>query len=58
MKCYTGPRRIWDYNIYLKDTVWEDMNWVHVAQNMDQWQSFTKHVNEPSASIKREAFLD
>jgi len=35
-----GPEHGWEYYIImdLKGIWWEDVNWIHVAQDMDQWQ--------------------
>jgi hypothetical protein len=35
----------------LRKTGWDDMNWIHLAQNRDQWQT-CEHGNEPLGSIK------
>jgi len=36
MKCYTGPRTWTDSLIG-----WEDVNWIHLAQDRDQWQGLS-----------------
>jgi hypothetical protein len=35
----------------LKETVWEGVDWIHVAQDTGQFDS-CEHGNEPSGSIK------
>jgi hypothetical protein len=38
------PRRMWEDNIKtnLKEIGWDGMDWIHLAQDMDQWRA---HVN-------------
>jgi hypothetical protein len=31
---------------------WGGVDWIHLAQDRDQWGGFREHGNEPSASIK------
>jgi hypothetical protein len=35
------PRRRWKDNIrrYLREIWWEGVDWIHLAQDMDQWQA-------------------
>jgi hypothetical protein len=34
--------RIWENNIrkYLRETVWKILDWIHLAQDRDQWRAF------------------
>jgi hypothetical protein len=32
----------------LKEIGYEDVNWIHLAQNSDQWRDISEHGNEPS----------
>jgi hypothetical protein len=34
-----GPTRRWEDNIrkHLREIWWEDMDWIHLAQDTDQW---------------------
>jgi hypothetical protein len=47
------PRRRWEDNIRmdLRETGWEDVDWIHLAQDRDQWEA-CERGNEPSGSIK------
>jgi hypothetical protein len=47
-------KRRWDDNIkmYLKEIGWCGMDWIHLAQDRDQWRFSCEHGNEPSGSIK------
>jgi hypothetical protein len=40
----------------LKEIGWEDVDWIHVAQDIDQWQG--EHGNETSGFIKCWEFRD
>jgi hypothetical protein len=31
---------------------WDNMDWIHLAEDGDQWRAFWEHGNEPSSSIK------
>jgi len=35
------PKRRWDDNIImdLNEIVWEDVNWIHLSQDRDQWRA-------------------
>jgi hypothetical protein len=52
----------WEDNvtINLKETGWNDVNWIHLAQDTDKWWDFVnmEHGNEPSVSTECEKFLD
>jgi hypothetical protein len=41
-----GPRRRWEDNIRmnLREVGWEDVEWMHVAQDRDQWRALVKTV--------------
>jgi hypothetical protein len=41
-----GPRRGWEDNIRknIREIRWEGMDWMHLAQDRDQWQAFVKTV--------------
>jgi len=45
----------WDDNIMadLKEKVWEDVDWIHLAQAKDQWRALKLYL-----SVKRERFFD
>jgi len=53
------PRRRWEGNIRieLREIVWEDMDWIQLAQGRDQWRESCKHANESSGFIKFGQFL-
>jgi hypothetical protein len=38
------PRRRWEDNIriYLRRKGWEGVDWIHLAQDKGQWQTFLK----------------
>jgi hypothetical protein len=38
----------------LREVGWEGVDWMHLAQDRDQWRDF----NEPSGSITGREFLD
>jgi hypothetical protein len=47
------PRRRREYNIMdLREIVWGSMDWIHLAQDRDQWRALVNNGNEPSGSIK------
>jgi hypothetical protein len=35
----------------------QDMDWIHVAQNKDQWWTLCEYGNEPSTSIQGNKFI-
>jgi hypothetical protein len=45
-KALGRPRRRWVDNIkmYLRDIVWDGMNWIHLAQDRDQWRALVNMV--------------
>jgi hypothetical protein len=48
------PRRGWVDNIKmdLGEIGWEDMDWIDLVQERDQWRGSCEHGNESSGSIK------
>jgi hypothetical protein len=40
------PRRRWEHNIRidLREIGWEDVNWIHLTQDSDQWRTLMKTV--------------
>jgi len=50
----------WEDNIRmdLKEACLECVNWMHLAQDREQWQALVNTVNEPSGSIKIRGLLD
>jgi hypothetical protein len=40
------PRHMWEDNIriHLRKIGWEDVNWINLAQDRDQWQALVKTV--------------
>jgi hypothetical protein len=40
------PRRRWEDNIRmdLRETGWEDVDWIHLVQDRDQWQALVNTV--------------
>jgi hypothetical protein len=53
------PRQRWEDNIRmdLRERVWEGFDWVHLAQDRNQWQDLV-NSDAPSCSIKGMEFLD
>jgi hypothetical protein len=53
------PRRRWEDNIKmnLRKVAWEGVDWIHLAENRDQWRAFY-HGKESSGSMKGVKFLD
>jgi hypothetical protein len=43
------PKRIWENNIRkdLRETGWEGVDWVHLAQDREQWQDLVNTVTNP-----------
>jgi hypothetical protein len=48
------PRRRWVDNIKidLRETGWDGMDWIDLAQNRDQWRGSCEYGDEPSGSIR------
>jgi hypothetical protein len=44
--------------IDLREIRWEDVDWMNVDQDRDQWRALVNTVNEPSDSVKCGEFLD
>jgi hypothetical protein len=42
----------------LRETGREGVDWMHLAQDRDQWRALVNTGNKPSGSIKRREFLD
>jgi hypothetical protein len=40
------PRRRWEDNIrmYLRKLAWEDVDWIYLAQDRDQWRAVVNTV--------------
>jgi hypothetical protein len=38
--------------MHLREIGWEVMDWIHVAQERDQWRAFMNMIKEHSGSIK------
>jgi hypothetical protein len=36
----------------LREIGWDGMDWIHLAQDRDQWRALVNNGNEPSGSIK------
>ena len=36
----------------------EEMDWIHLAQDEDEWWAPSEHGTEPSGSLKCREFLD
>jgi hypothetical protein len=47
-------RRRWEDSIRmdLGEIGWGGMDWIHLTQDIDQWEDSCGHCNEPSGSIK------
>jgi hypothetical protein len=45
-RSHERPRRKWENIVIrnLREVVWEGVNWVHLAQDKDQWRAFVKTV--------------
>jgi hypothetical protein len=54
------PRRRWEDNVImdLVEIFWEGVDWIHAAQDRDQWRAVVNTVNEPSVPIRGGEFLD
>jgi len=53
------PRHSWEGNIRMDHTEirWEDVDWIHLAQDIVQWRHYCEHGNEPWGSMKNGNFL-
>jgi hypothetical protein len=38
--------------MYLKEIAYDDVDWIHLAQDMVQWQVLANAVNEPEGFIR------
>jgi hypothetical protein len=36
----------------LREIGWDGVDWIDLAEDMDQWRGSCEHGNEPSGSIK------
>jgi hypothetical protein len=53
------PRHRWNnIRLNLRETGWEDVEWMHLAQDMDQWWNLVNMIVGPWHSIKGRDFLD
>jgi len=53
------PKRRWDDDIKMdfKEMAWEVADWMHLAQDRNQWHTLCEYGNEPSESTKAGNFL-
>jgi hypothetical protein len=53
------PRRGWDNNIRkdLRKIVWEDVDWIHLVQDRDQWRALVNTVMNIRVPYKVDDFL-
>jgi hypothetical protein len=53
------PRHRWEDNIRkdLKDIRWENVDWMHLAQDRDQWQALVKIVMNLCVPLRTENSL-
>jgi hypothetical protein len=51
-KALKRPRHRWEVGIKmnLREICWEDVGWIYLAQDRDQWQAVCEHVDEPSGA--------
>jgi hypothetical protein len=42
----------------LRETGWDGMDWIDLAQDRDQWRALVNNGNEPPGSIKFLEFLE
>jgi hypothetical protein len=52
-------RRRWEYNIIMdvRETEWEVVDWIHLAQNMDQWRDIVNTIMNVTVPQKTRNFL-
>jgi hypothetical protein len=48
------PRRwrVDNVKMYLGEIGWDDMDWIDLPQDRDQWRGSCEHGDEPSGSLK------
>jgi hypothetical protein len=52
------PRCRWEDNRFVvKDIGWEDVDWMHLAHNRDQWKTLMCTVMKVSVQLKVENFV-
>jgi hypothetical protein len=51
-------RREGNIRMNLREIVWEVVEWIHLAQNKDQWQALVNMVMNLRGSVKGRKFLD
>jgi hypothetical protein len=47
-----------DLKMNLREIGWESMEWMHLAQDRNQWRALVDKVKKSSGSIKGGKFLD
>jgi hypothetical protein len=58
-RSYGRPRRSWEYNIRrdLREIEWEGVDWIHLAQDRDQWWAPVNTVMNFRVPLKAGNFL-
>jgi hypothetical protein len=59
MRPHGRPRRRWEDNIkmYLRETGWEGVEWMHLAQDRDQWRALVNTVMNLRVPYKGREFI-
>jgi hypothetical protein len=54
------PRRRWEDNIRMDimERVWEDVDWIHMAQDMNQWRAVVNTLMNLLVPLKARNFLN
>jgi hypothetical protein len=42
----------------LREMRWQGVDWMHLAQDRDQWLDLVNTINEPSGSVKGGELVD